>query len=65
MIMQDKQLFVPFSTGFTSTANDRINAERAAEIGREIQKKLDEQPNHGSEIQGKGLIITQKDSQAQ
>ena len=37
------QLFVSFSTGFTSTANDQVNAERAAEVGREMQKKLDGQ----------------------
>ena len=33
-----------FSTGFTSIANDAVNAERAAEVGREMQKKLDGQP---------------------
>ena len=37
------QLLVSFSTGFTSTANDQVNAERAAEVGREMQKKLDGQ----------------------
>ena len=30
-------------SGFTSTAGDGVNAERAAEVGREMQKKLDEQ----------------------
>ena len=38
---QDKKMLVSFSTGFTSNANDAVNAERAAEIGREMQKKLD------------------------
>ena len=40
---RDRQLLVSFSTGFTSTANDLVNAERAAEVGREMQKKLDGQ----------------------
>lgn len=40
---RDRQLLVSFSTGFTSTANDAVNAERAAEVGREMQKKLDGQ----------------------
>ena len=41
---RDKQFLVSFSTGFTSTANDGVNAERAAEVGREMQKKMDAQP---------------------
>ena len=54
-----------FSTGFTSTANDGGNAERAAEVGREMQKKLSiTSTMHGSEVQGKTLIITLKDFQA-
>ena len=40
---RDKKLLVSFSTGFTSTANDAVNAERAAEVGREMQIKLDGQ----------------------
>ena len=40
---RDRQLLVSFSTGFTSTANDAVNAERAEEVGREMQKKLDGQ----------------------
>jgi len=36
---RDKQLLVSFSTGFTSTAGDGVNAERAAEVGREMQKR--------------------------
>ena len=40
---RDRLLLVSFSTGLTSTANDAINAERAAEVGREMQKKLDGQ----------------------
>ena len=40
---QDKQLLVPFSTGFVSTADDAVNAEKAAEVGREMQVKLDGQ----------------------
>jgi len=38
---RDKQLLVSFSTGFTSTADDAVNAERAAEVGREMHVKLD------------------------
>jgi len=34
---RDKQLLVSFSTRYTSTANDEVNAERAAEVGREMQ----------------------------
>ena len=40
---RDRQLLVSFSTGFTSTANDQVNAETAAEVGGEMQKKLDGQ----------------------
>ena len=40
---RDKQLLVSFSTGFTSTADDAVNAERAVEVGREMQIKLDGQ----------------------
>ena len=32
-----------FSIGFTSNGDDTVNAERATEIGRVIQKKLDKQ----------------------
>jgi len=38
---QDKQLLISFSTEFISTANDAVNAERAATIGREMQVNLD------------------------
>ena len=34
---RDKKLLVSFSTGFTSNANDAVNAERAVEVGREMQ----------------------------
>ena len=37
----DKQLLVSFSTGFTSTAGYAANAERAAEVGRQMQINLD------------------------
>ena len=40
---RDKELLVSFSTGFTSTADDSVNAERAAEVGMEMQIKLDGQ----------------------
>ena len=40
---RDKQLLVSFSTGFVSTADDAVNAEKAAEVGREMQVKLDGQ----------------------
>ena len=52
------------SAGFTSTANDEVIGERAAEVEREMQKLDNSNLNHGSEAQGKRLIITQKDSQA-
>jgi len=31
---RDKQLLVSFLTGFTCTANDGVDAERTAEVGR-------------------------------
>ena len=40
---RDKELLVSFSTGFTSTADDSVNAERAAEVGMDMQIKLDGQ----------------------
>ena len=40
---RDKELLVSFSTGFTSTGGDSVNAERAAEVGMEMQIKLDGQ----------------------
>lgn len=40
---RDKNMLVSFSTGFTSTGDDPVNAERAAEVGREMQKNLDGQ----------------------
>jgi len=54
---QDKQLLISFSTGFTSTADDAVNAERAAAVGREMQINL------ASEVQGAASFITQKGSQ--
>ena len=36
---RDKELLVSFSTGFTSTGDDSVNADKAAEIGRNIQTK--------------------------
>ncbi|KAE8297839.1 hypothetical protein D5F01_LYC02310 [Larimichthys crocea] len=38
---RDKELLMSFSTGFTSTRDDPVNAERTAEVGREMQIKLD------------------------
>ena len=32
-----KQLLVSFSTGCTSTAGDVVNAEKVAEVGRDMQ----------------------------
>ncbi|KAK1893893.1 Chromosome-associated kinesin KIF4 [Dissostichus eleginoides] len=40
---RDKELLVSFSTGFRSTGDDPVNAETAAEIGREMENKLDGQ----------------------
>ena len=40
---RDKELLVSFSTGFESTEGDSVNAERALEVGMEMQIKLDGQ----------------------
>ena len=40
---RDKELLVSFSTGFTSSADDSYNAERATKVGMEMQIKLDGQ----------------------
>ena len=40
---RDKELLVSFSTGFTSTADDSVNAETTDEVGMEMQFKLDGQ----------------------
>lgn len=40
---RDKELLVSFSTGFTSTGDEAVNAERAAEVGMEMPIKLDGQ----------------------
>ena len=40
---RDKELLVSFSTGFSSTGGNSDNAERAAEVGMEMQIKLDGQ----------------------
>ena len=41
---RDKELLVSFLTGFTSTTDDSVNAdERSAEVGMEMQIKLDGQ----------------------
>ena len=42
---RDNKLLVSFSTGFTSKAGDAVNAERAVEVGREMQIKL-----HGQSV---------------
>ena len=34
-------MLVSFSTGFTSTADDAVNAERMAEVGQKMQINLD------------------------
>ena len=46
---RDKELLVSFSNGFTSTEGDSVNAERAAEVGMEMQIKLDGQPGMDSQ----------------
>jgi len=59
---QEKQLLVFFSTGFTSTADNAANAERATEIqeiGRQMQIKLDaQQVHHGGEVQSTNPFIS-------
>ena len=64
---RDKQLLVSFSTGFTSTTGDAVNAERAAEVARQMQIKLDEQSVTSTmEMKLKvQSVISQKDSQGQ
>ena len=55
-----------FSTGFTSTADDAINAERATEVEREMQIKRDGKVSdidYGGEVQDKCLVIAQEDFQ--
>ena len=37
---RNNELLMSFSTGFTSTADDSVNAERAAEVWMEMQTKL-------------------------
>ena len=65
---RDKQLLVSFSTGFTSTANDTITAERVAKA-REGDADKDQWTvsdiYHGGKVQGTGPVIAQKDSQGQ
>ena len=63
----DKQFLVSFSTGLTSTTNDVVDAERAAEAGREMQIHHEGVSNiyHTGKVQGTGPFITQKDSQGQ
>ena len=39
-----------FSTGFTSTADDSVNAERSAEVGMEMQIKLDGSKRHSLQV---------------
>ena len=56
---RDRQLLVSFSTGFTSTANDAVNAEGDAEKAGWTVSDIQD----GSEVQGTGPAITQKDSQ--
>ena len=41
--MIETELLVSFSTGFISTRADSVYAERAAEVGMEMQIKLDGQ----------------------
>ena len=38
---QDKESLFSFSTGFISTRDDSVNAEKAAEVGMDVQIKLD------------------------
>lgn len=40
---RDNELLVSFSTGFTNTGDESVNAERAAEVERKTQIKLDGQ----------------------
>ena len=38
---RDKKTLVSFSTGFSSTPEDQVNADQAEEVGRAIQAKMD------------------------
>ena len=62
---RDKELLVSFSTGFTSTGDDSVNAERAAEVGMEMQIKLDGQSVTLSMDVKSKVNATQKDSYGQ
>jgi len=57
----DKKLLVFFSTRFTSTADDAVNAKRATEVEGEMQ--IISNIYHAGKVQGTGPFITQKDSQ--
>ena len=61
---QNKELLVSFSTGFTSTGSDSVNAERAAEVGMEAGWTVND-IEHGCQVKGKSPVITQKDSYGQ
>ena len=40
---RDKELLISFSPGFTSTGDDSVNTDRAADVRWEVQIKLDAQ----------------------
>lgn len=41
-VTRDRKSLVSFSTGFSSTPEDPVNADQAEEVGRAIQAKMDE-----------------------
>ena len=53
-------MLISFSTGFTSTADNADNADKAAVVEREMEIKLD-----GESVRVHGRVIAQKYSQGQ
>ena len=63
-----KALLVSFSTGFTSTRDDSVNAETAAEVGIEMEINPDGQSVTSTiwmSSQRQSPVITQKDFHGQ
>ena len=54
-----------FSTGFTSTRDDSVNAERTAEAEIEMEIILDGHQLYGCQVKGKSPVIIQKDFHGQ
>lgn len=56
---RDKKLLVSFSTGYTSNADDTVNVDRAIDIGRKMQMKLDgKSVTHTMEVKFKAQTLS-------